>query len=324
MENKHILLIFASLILIGLGCTENQTETQPVTEPQEQTEYGRAEPYLDKIITNDIYLRSLAASIVSVCGSDVNCKINKAYNYVVDNFNYINDPRQQEELIQTPNETLAIKAGDCEDLSILLNSLLENLGIKTYLVLTEDHAYSLACGIDLDTFAESVNKYSLTLVSEKEESFVLDYGETFYYGGEGSESNKFMNLEYTVSSSEPLDIYFVPSKENFNLISDGNDFVHYPSCQNKNVISVTDICEGIDLSGGIVLQNTNYNSARVSLDMKWYHSFVSKIHYYSAGDNFCVVLDATAGEYGYPGLDSNMTGIKTAFDSITHEQVNLN
>ena len=41
-----------------------------------------------------------------------------------------------------------IGGGDCEDLTILLNSYLENLGIETYLVLTDNHAYTLACDID--------------------------------------------------------------------------------------------------------------------------------------------------------------------------------
>lgn len=291
-------------------------------EPLRQTEYELAKPYLDKIVTNDISLRGLSSSIISVCGSDVNCKINKVYNYIVDNFNYISDPRN-EEFIQTPTETLAINGGDCEDLSILLNSLLENIGIKTYLVLTDNHAYSLACGIETEAFTESVGKYSLSLVSEKDQSFVLEYGNTYYYGGTNPESKKAMSLGYSVSSSEPLDIYFVPNKEDFDLMSEGKEFNHYSSCQKKSVLSVTDICEGMDQSGGIILQNTNYNSARVSMVLKWYQSFASEIKYYQSGDKFCVVLDATAGEYGYPGYDANVIGIKTAFDSVTHEQINL-
>ncbi|MBI5875679.1 MAG: 6-bladed beta-propeller [Deltaproteobacteria bacterium] len=51
--------------------------------------------------------------------------------------------------IQYPRETLKIKTGDCDDLSILISSLLENLGIETALIGTPGHLH-LMFRLDID------------------------------------------------------------------------------------------------------------------------------------------------------------------------------
>ncbi|MCK4731170.1 MAG: hypothetical protein KAT65_01815, partial [Methanophagales archaeon] len=118
--------------------------------------------------------------------------------------------------------------------------LLENLGIKTYLVLTEDHAYCLACDVDTDDSWQYVEESiiiqvskdfgqkedmkmviedgSLFILEEKQQTFVLDAGHLYYYGGDGSKFTspiEYMNIKYDVSSSQPLEIYVVPSKKRF-------------------------------------------------------------------------------------------------------------
>ncbi len=45
----------------------------------------------------------------------------------------------------------------------------------------------------------------------------------------------------------------------------------------------------------------------------------SKISYYEIDGKKCVVLDATAGKYGYPGYDANPEGEKIAIDPLTKE-----
>lgn len=47
---------------------------------------------------------------------------------------YISDPRASEEYVQFPNETLKLKGGDCDDLSVSYSSFLESVGIQTALV----------------------------------------------------------------------------------------------------------------------------------------------------------------------------------------------
>lgn len=124
-----------------------------------------AKPYLDEIVSDNIELRSYANSIVSDC-QDKECQINSIYRYIVENFNYLSDPVGVE-LIQTPQETIDIGGGDCEDLSILFISLLENIGIKAYLVLTDNHAYALAVDVDTDNLWKYIEQ-SFIEFAEKE------------------------------------------------------------------------------------------------------------------------------------------------------------
>ena len=56
------------------------------------------------------------------------------FNELVKNLVYTSDPRASSEYVQFPNETLKLKGGDCDDLSVLFSSLLESVGIETALV----------------------------------------------------------------------------------------------------------------------------------------------------------------------------------------------
>ncbi len=315
-----------------------------------------ANPYIDAIVFEDINLRSTASSIVSGCYSgNKECQVSKIYRYVIDNYDYYSDPRSRE-LIQSPYETMEVKGGDCEDLTILLNSLLENLGIKTYLVLTENHAYSLACGINVDnlwgyiqkdiiqvvgsdlgkesTYIVETKEGKLSLVKIEYQTIALDPGYVWYYGGDGSTFSdpiQYMDIEYSISSSEPLDIYFVPSNTEHLKIANMQDFTHYPSCKKESIYKASGSCDSIGQKGGIVLVNTDHQKrATVSVDLRfrYYYSLYNvlsdeKISYYAIGEDSCVVLDATAGKYGYPGYDADLAGEKIAIDPITKEYTYL-
>ncbi len=56
------------------------------------------------------------------------------FNEVVKKLVYTSDPRASAEYVQFPNETIKLKGGDCDDLSVLVSSLLESVGIETALV----------------------------------------------------------------------------------------------------------------------------------------------------------------------------------------------
>ena len=80
-------------------------ETKVITDPVVQ----RAEPYISKIVFEDINLRAQAASIASGCPSgDKECQINKLYRYVVENYDYYSDPRSSE-FIQSPSMRVRIR-----------------------------------------------------------------------------------------------------------------------------------------------------------------------------------------------------------------------
>ncbi|HVO73827.1 MAG TPA: hypothetical protein VMT35_07375 [Ignavibacteriaceae bacterium] len=47
---------------------------------------------------------------------------------------YVSDPRASSDLVQFPHETLKLKGGDCDDLTVCFSSLLESVGIETAIV----------------------------------------------------------------------------------------------------------------------------------------------------------------------------------------------
>lgn len=56
------------------------------------------------------------------------------FNNVIRNMTYVSDPRIKWDFVQYPSETLKLKGGDCDDLSVLFSSLLESIGIETALI----------------------------------------------------------------------------------------------------------------------------------------------------------------------------------------------
>lgn len=56
------------------------------------------------------------------------------FNSFIKNMTYISDPRIKWDFVQYPSETLELKGGDCDDLSVLYSALLESIGIETALV----------------------------------------------------------------------------------------------------------------------------------------------------------------------------------------------
>lgn len=61
-------------------------------------------------------------------------KVKFVFNEVVKNLVYVSDPRASAEYVQYPEETLILKGGDCDDLSVLFSSLFLSVGIETALV----------------------------------------------------------------------------------------------------------------------------------------------------------------------------------------------
>jgi hypothetical protein len=56
------------------------------------------------------------------------------FNNFVQQLVYTSDPRATSEYVQFPNQTMELKGGDCDDLSVAYSSLLESVGIQTALV----------------------------------------------------------------------------------------------------------------------------------------------------------------------------------------------
>jgi len=281
--------------------------------------------YLNEIILDDISMRGKAIEIVGNCSSgNKECQINDVYNHVVKNYDYYNDPRERE-FIQAPYETIDIGGGDCEDLTILLNSLLENIGVTTYLVLSEDHAYSLACGIDMDKLQEEILLSLNTQTNLHKEKISLNSFSAKYYGTENLLNNS-LEIIYDITSDNPLDLYFVSSEDALNRWSKREDFAHYPDCKRNKVYEASGSCQ-IGAKGGILIVNNNGDSTVIDMEISMktiLHDVVSfSTKYYTLNDESCVILDPTLGEYGYPGYDNEIKGEKIAIDPIYRKSYSL-
>jgi hypothetical protein len=317
------------LLLSTTGCFEriSHFDIDPVV--------WRANPYLKEINVDDESLRQYALSIIKDCqNDDVACYLNTIYRHVVKNYSYIADP-EGEEIIQPPHETIARKGGDCEDLSILLISLLQNIGIRSHLVLTDTHAYALAVDIDSELLWPYIEESLIKQVeSDNDEKINQFFSDTislkarssWYYGGDGnplSETYESLTVSYNISSTEPIDLYVVPSIDDFHSFTNKSSFHQFSNCQQLQKMSFNESCT-LKTSGGIILNNEGGRSASVTIKLNqylkpsFYSLFKNKtISTYLIDGKQSIVLDATAGSYGYPGYDSNVTGEKIAFDPVT-------
>jgi hypothetical protein len=307
------------------------------TEPYE---VRLAKPYIEKIVVDDAELKELASAIVED-HSEKEGKVNAIYRYIVEGFSYVADPEDTES-IQSPFETLDLEGGDCEDLAILACSLLENIGIKTYLVLTENHAYALVSGIDSDNLWKYINK-SLeeqfiedhNMVSSVYETLQLSSGYVYYYGGDGEVfpivaatfgdsvvKIESLEIDYSISSSEPVNIYILPSKDEFDNLVQRRSFQYYPECVEQGVYQAQATCE-IPRYGGTAIQNPTSRDATADVEVTFSYKVYFeglKVTYYTLENEQAIVLELTAGEYGYPGYSPVEEAEKSiAIDPITEE-----
>jgi len=78
-----------------------------------------------------IRIRDLALDLVRPLASrDWPGEVSAVFNWVRDNIRYTRDIRNVE-TVQTPEVTLEVEQGDCDDKSVLLASLLESIGHPT-------------------------------------------------------------------------------------------------------------------------------------------------------------------------------------------------
>ena len=301
----------------------------------------RANPYLNKIDVDSETLHNYAASIIQQCKSDDSaCVLNQIYRHIVDNYDYISDP-DDEEVIQSPYETINRKGGDCEDLSILLISLLENIGITSYLILTDSHAYALAVNITSESLYPYIEDSLIDQVERDnneqihqifKDTISLNRKSSWYYGGNGdslSESYEFLTFSYKITSTHPIDIYLVPSIKDFHSFKNHTSFQQFTDYKKVDTTYVKNNCTMISY-GGIILHNDAFKSISVNVEIEQYFkpSFYSlfqnnTISSYVINGKQSIVLDPTAGVYGYPGYDANITGEKIAFSPITKDYVYL-
>ena len=118
----------------------------------------------NRIVYDDTELKNLALSITKDCLIEDNeCKTINIYNYIQKNYKKIDDVTNEAKF---PKETINEGGGDCEDFAILNNSLLENIGIKTKIIFSSNHAYSLVYGLNIENLVKKREEFYLDKIYE--------------------------------------------------------------------------------------------------------------------------------------------------------------
>lgn len=86
---------------------------------------------LTKAGRRDVGVIQLARSIVlPLPARDYRGQVHNLFHWVKQHIRYVNDPRDVE-TVSTPGATLSMQSGDCDDMAVLLASLLEAIGHRT-------------------------------------------------------------------------------------------------------------------------------------------------------------------------------------------------
>jgi len=293
-------------------------------DPIIQEEYSA---YLNAIEINNNELRLEATNAASDCLSgDKECQLISIYESLLTKYKYFGDSRDDEH-IQTPSETKQYKGGDCEDLSILLNSLLENVGIETWMVFTEDHAYSLACDIDPDILYNYTISlfYASEIVENSTQEIDLEPGEAWYYGGDDTYSGNSLTIFGSINANRPITIFAIEEEKEFQAFMNDEEYYVIDGTYHENIKRM-DIEYLIPDYGGFVIYNPNYQSVSIDLSMMSYITYLGvnpeeiEITTYEINNKICVPLDPSAGEMSYVGYEADDNQEKVFINTLTGEE----
>lgn len=271
---------------------------------------------LDQVVPASTALRTLAYSKIQDCHpGDRTCALVRLYRYVQHDIGYLSDPAARE-YIQSPQDTLAIGAVDCEDLSILLASLLENIGVPTYLVFTHSHAYTLACGVDLTTLRPAINQAYTAAPTER----VTE--ETHWIGPQTVLSWSLtlplpVTLHYTLDATESIDWLIVPTPEDANAGRQGRPYRAYP-CSRDNITHLDTDCQ-VGSTPQLLARNRTSHPVRLASTLRYLQpatppTIPSSVQTYTIEGQTCLVLDPSIKGFGFPG--QSMSAVATTSERI--------
>jgi len=115
----------------------------PIQDVANMLMAGSYVTYLNKIDYRNEQINLLALKKVARSNDDDLTKATALLAFVSRDIRYISDPDDGLEYAKDPFTTLIAGAGDCEDQSLLLCSLLESVGVKTYMAFSDHHVFIL-------------------------------------------------------------------------------------------------------------------------------------------------------------------------------------
>jgi hypothetical protein len=230
--------------------------------------------YSSKVLKNDPSLATMVNNITADCGTNVYCRVQKVFEYVRTEVPYVGEPNGVENVL-APYETLR-RGGDCEDLSILLASMLNTMRLKPYLVAVPGHMYVMACGL---SGGQVFNP-----------SYSAVYDQSALVGGGRAqiiEMKKMKHIRIESSSSKPFDITLFPSSLDYRNRKNGRSATYYPDCSVKGVTEFKKEC--LFPKEGAVLMLSGEES--VSVKMKIELVSMPNVRQYSYEGMSCIMLD---------------------------------
>jgi hypothetical protein len=270
--------------------------------------------------------------------------VNALYRDVLKNYTCTSAPLDSGTL-QTPQETIQKKEGTCEDLSILLCSLLSNIGIPSYLVFTDSHVYAMASDVNTDSLWECAEQSLILQVEERfgepiSQPFIQTYTlqslNMLYAGGDEGKTFAgvidYMTIDYRIESNLPLHMFVVPTQTEFFSLRDGDiaNFTHIVQWEETNLTNKIGTIPQLFTFGGIILFNEGASAATVSFDFlfsfqpSFYDTYnKNKLTAYDIVGKDSVILDPTLGDYGFPGYDAEIVGEKKAINPLTKQYFTL-
>lgn len=300
-----------------------------------------ATPFIEQLELEDSELLTYANTILAgVSSSDKERQINALYRDVLMNYTCV-PASMDSETLQTPHQTIVNKEGTCEDLSVLLCSLLSNVGLTSYLVFTNSHMYVMASDVDTDALwvcaEQSLIHHVETLFGEPMyqplvQTLTLPTPYMMYVGGNASKTFDglidYMTIVYSIHSDQPLQMFIVPTEvEFFALRDNGTADV---TLEASNITSKTGTISQMFTFGGIVLFNNGSQAATVDVNFtftfqpSFYNTYNKyKLASYQVSGKEGVLLDPTLGEYGFPGYSVGIVGTKTAINPRTKQYFTL-
>ena len=115
----------------------------PIQDVANMLIVGQYLKYLNRIDYRSEQINTFAVQKVARLGDDELRKTIALLDFVSNDIYYVSDPGDGLEHAKDPLTTLIAGAGDCEDQALLLCSLLESVGVKTFIAFTDHHVFAL-------------------------------------------------------------------------------------------------------------------------------------------------------------------------------------
>lgn len=99
----------------------------------------------------------------------------------------------------------------------------------------------------------------------KDVDFVVKPGEAQVLTFGEYDTENIVNYHYKIESSSPIDVWIVPSMEEYKKFADFKTFTNFPSCKGIHVLRYDEVCRVNSGSGVIISNMESPNDAIVKL-----------------------------------------------------------